>query len=80
MQPSANCVVQKCKGKYGGWIDSSWMKGKELQTARLPFCKEHFDKCVSYIHEATIKMQKKEGKNVFWAFVPLQELKKALNS
>ena len=73
------CAVKNCKGKYGGWVDVSWMKKKKFQLGSLPFCEAHFNKVFPKIKEAEKEMQKKDGKNTFWAFVPREELEKALN-
>lgn len=73
-----NCAINKCKGKYGGWLDISWKdKEKHFQCGRIPLCKEHFKK----VYPELKKREKKEcKKNEFWAFAPLDEVNKILNN
>jgi len=74
-----NCAVQNCKSKSGGWLDVSWKdkKDKHFRTARVSLCKKHFNKIYPRLKE----IEKKEcKKNEFWAFAPLDEVNKILNS
>lgn len=83
METKMTCCVtaekNKCKGAYYGWIDVRHPKSKEFDYCRLPFCKKHFKKVMSFANEKEKEMQKKEGKNYFWVCVPYKVVKEALN-
>jgi hypothetical protein len=73
-------LIETIKESASDWcLIPTEEKKKELQMGRLPLCEIHFNKAFPKIKEAEKEMQKKDGKNTFWAFVPIEELNKALN-
>ena len=70
---------EKCKDSYYGWIDVRHPTSKEFDYCRLPFCEKHWKQVMKYVKQKEKEMQKKEGKNVFFAVAPFQEVQAALN-